>query len=254
MPELIDGSFYSSLIGKNVPCRLLIPELALQSLEPIPVLYLLHGLFGSCENWTDLTGLKRYVGDTTLLIVMADGGDNWYTDSEKKYESYLIQDLIPEIESRYNAGTVRAKRAIAGNSMGGYGALKIALKHPEMFSFTASFSGAFHLSRIVDGLEGGELAPSILRVFGDRHSQIRNDNDLFALASRSRGNADGLPGIYFDCGLEDEFIAANREFSSTLTAAGIEHEFLEIAGGHDWSYWDSRIGHLMSILKQRFLI
>ncbi|MEP6945926.1 MAG: alpha/beta hydrolase family protein [Acidobacteriota bacterium] len=254
MSELIDDVFYSSLIQKNVPCRIVIPDSASHGNEPIPVLYLLHGLFGSCENWTDLTALKSYVGNAPLLVVMPDGGNNWYTDSREKYESYLIQDLMPEIEGRFNAGTDPAKRAIAGNSMGGYGALKIALRYPEIFSFAASFSGALQATRFLQGSEESELAPSILRIFGDMQSRVRLDNDLFSLAARSSGNSDGLPYIYFDCGLDDEFIAANREFSSTLAKAGIEHEFLEIAGGHDWPYWDERIRYLISILKKRFLI
>ena len=254
MSELIDSVFYSSLIKKNMPCRVLVPDVVSQSDESIPVLYLLHGLFGSWENWTDLTKLRQYVDGSELLIVMPDGGDNWYTDSEERYESYLIQDLLPEIENRFRASADRQKRAIAGNSMGGYGALKIAFKYPEIFSFAASFSGAFHVTRFLPGMEGGELAPSILRVFGDERSSMRADNDLFAIAAKAASNASQLPDIYFDCGIEDVFIEANREFTATLTAAGIEHEFFEVDGGHDWPYWDERIRCLIPLIKQKFSV
>ncbi|HEX3100814.1 MAG TPA: alpha/beta hydrolase family protein [Pyrinomonadaceae bacterium] len=254
MSDLIDGVFHSSLIQKNVRYRVLVPHFVSESVEPIPVLYLLHGLFGSCENWTELTDLRSYVGEAKLMIVMPDGGDNWYTDSEEKYESYLIHDLMLEMENRFGASSKRDKRAIAGNSMGGYGALKLALKYPLVFDFAASFSGAFHATRLLGHSVDGELIPSISRVFGDGQSRVRIDNDIFALAARAAGNVDRLPGIYFDCGIDDEFIAANREFSSALTAAGIEHEFLEIDGGHDWPYWDDRIRYLVSILKHRFSV
>ncbi len=249
MSDLIDGVFYSSLIQRNVRYRVLVPDAVSQGNEPVPVLYLLHGLFGSCENWTDLTGLRRYVDGSDLLIVMPDGGDNWYTDSGEAHESYLIQDLMPEMESRFRASSERGKRAIAGNSMGGYGAIKLALKYPEKFAFAASFSGAFHVTRLV--ADSGELAPSIRRVFGDEGSRIRRENDIFEIAARSHGIAGTLPRFYLDCGTEDEFVAANREFASTLTAAGIEHEFLEVTGGHDWPYWDERIGYLIPLLKAK---
>jgi len=254
MSDLIDGVFYSSLIQKNMPYRVLVPDAVSRADDPLPVLYLLHGLFGSCANWADLTELKSYVENSKLLVVMPEGGDNWYTDSEEKYESYLINDLMPEIKSRFNASTERGYRAIAGNSMGGYGAIKLALKYPDIFSFAASFSGAFHVTRFVGDSAGKEFAPSISRVFGNDNSQTRTANDLFAIASRASGNGKRLPGIYLDCGLDDEFIAANREFAATLTAAGVEHDYLEVAGGHDWPYWDGRVRYLISILKDKFSI
>lgn len=252
MSKLIDGVFYSSLIRKDMPYRVLVPDVVSLAGGSLPVLYLLHGLFGSCENWTDLTGIQSYVDDANLMIVMPEGGDNWYTDSEEKYESYLIKELIPEIEGRFNAAADRGKRAIAGNSMGGYGALKIAFKHPEMFAFAASCSGAFHAAELPEDLTGCELTPSISRVFGKAQSRIRVDNNLFDIARRASLKANELPGIYFDCGLEDKFISVNRKFAVTLSQAGIEYQYLEINGGHDWSYWDRRIRYLVSSLKQKF--
>lgn len=254
MSDLIDCVFYSSLIRKDLPYRVLISDAVTQTDEALPVLYLLHGLFGSCDNWADLTGLRSYVEGTKLLIVMPEGRDTWYTDSEESWESYLIKDLMPEIQNRFNASAERRKRAVAGNSMGGYGALKLALKYPDTFSFAASFSGAFHVTRLAGGSDERELTPSISRVFGDENSQTRVENDLFTIAARAAGNANGLPGIYFDCGIDDPFISANREFAATLATAGIEYEYLEVAGGHDWPYWDERVRYLVSILKDKFSI
>ncbi|MEP6787374.1 MAG: alpha/beta hydrolase family protein [Acidobacteriota bacterium] len=253
MLDLVDGVFYSSLIQKNLPYRVLVPDATSRTDAPLPVLYLLHGLFGSYQNWADLTTIKSYVENKNLMIVMPEGGDNWYTDSEENWESYLIEDLMPEVERRFYAGGERRERAIAGNSMGGYGALKLALKYPDTFGFAASFSGAFRATRFLGGTDERELTPSVSRVFGDENSQIRIENDLFTIAAGASGNANGLPGIYFDCGLDDPFIAANREFAATLTTAGIEHEYLEVAGGHDWPYWDERVRYLISILKDEFV-
>ncbi|MFT3743533.1 MAG: alpha/beta hydrolase family protein [Pyrinomonadaceae bacterium] len=247
MSKLIDGFFFSSLIGKDLRYRAIVPNEARKSNA---VLYLLHGLFGSAENWTELTRLQEYAEHTDLIIAMPDGGDNWYTDSEEQYESFLIHDLLPEIEGRFGAPIDRNGRAIAGNSMGGYGALKIALKYPDLFGFAASFSGAFHVTRFLPGMDGGELAPSILRVFGDKDSSVRNANDIFTIAAAAAKAGPVTPRIYFDCGLDDPFIDANREFASALSAARIEYEFSELEGGHDWLYWDQRIAYLIQVLGQ----
>jgi putative tributyrin esterase len=252
MLKLVDGVVYSSLINKNVPYRALVPEAVSQRVHRPRVLYLLHGLFGTYENWTEFTNLRKSVEDPSFLIVMPDGGDNWYTDSDERHEGYLIHDLVPEIEHLFGIGSEGCERAIAGNSMGGYGALKLALKYPEMFSFAASFSGAFHATRLAGDANDDVLAPSILRVFGDGSSAVRSENDLFAIARRASTRSGGLPRIYFDCGVDDEFIDVNREFAALLSTIGIKHQFLEIDGSHDWPYWDERIRHLLSILEESF--
>lgn len=252
MSQLVDGFFYSSLIQKQLPYRAVVPSERPATDEPLRVLYLLHGLFGSYENWLDLTDLKTYAEGSNFLIVMPDGGDNWYTDSVGKYESYLIQDLLPAIEESFGASTERTGRAMAGNSMGGYGALKLGLRYPDLFGFAASFSGAFHVTQHNADALGSDLAPSLFRTFGPMGSDVRGDNDLAAIAQRAANAKGKLPRIYFDCGSDDEFIDANREFSSILSAAGIEHEFVEVHGGHDWTYWDGRLRHLLSVLNEHF--
>jgi putative tributyrin esterase len=252
MSNVVDGFFYSSLNQKNVPYRVVIPRRMLDARRPLGVLYLLHGLFGSWENWSDLTNLQAYAADADFLIVMPDGGDNWYTDSHEQYESYLIRDLLPSIEKEFGASPGRNGRAIAGNSMGGYGALKLALRRPDLFSFAASFSGALDVTRYDKDSCHSDLKPSVLRIFGPEGSDVRSDNDLFAIARRAVETRRELPRIYFDCGSDDDFIEANREFSSMLLTAGVEHEYSEVEGGHDWSFWDKRLRHLLPVLNEGF--
>src|SRR5678815_2397820 len=112
-----------------------------------PVLYLLHGLFGSYQNWCELTNIEELARDLNLIIVMPDGNDGWYTDSEStpanRYESFFINDLLPEVENLYRVIAAKEGRAIAGLSMGGYGAFKFAIRYPHEFKLAASFSGAF---------------------------------------------------------------------------------------------------------------
>src|SRR5260221_6906184 len=143
MSSDIDGVLKSSLTRKNVLYRVLLPAGYEKGEANYPVLFLLHGLFGSFENWTELTSLGRYIQNLPLIVVMPDGGDGWYTDSADvdANESYLIDELIPTVDRAFRTIPNRSSRAIAGNSMGGYGAFKFALKYPGLFCLAGSFSG-----------------------------------------------------------------------------------------------------------------
>ena len=145
--EPVEEKLKSGLMGREMPYRVILPPgYAARSQERFPVIYLLHGLTGHYNNWTDLTKLGDYSQRYRVIIVTPEGGDGWYTDSSAnptdKYESYIIQELIPEVERKYRTLPTRDKRAIAGLSMGGYGALKFGLKYPEKFVLAGSFSGA----------------------------------------------------------------------------------------------------------------
>lgn len=252
MSDLIDGVLISSLIHQEVRYRIIIPEKYDEKNGRYPVLYLLHGLFGSFENWSELTRLREYASGYRLIIVMPEGGDDWYTDrgSGEDHESYLIRELIPAVEGGFRTIETRGGRAIGGNSMGGYGAFKIGLKYPEMFTFAASLSGAFDAPTLSEAsMESvwSELGPSLTKVFGGDRSLRRTENDLIYLASKA---SRPLPRFYFDCGLEDEFIMTNRGLSQAFTELGVEHEYHEFAGGHDWSYWDFRIENLLRLASE----
>src|SRR5207248_10367596 len=102
-----------------------------------PVIYLLHGFGGHYNNWTDKTKVAQYAKQYGFLIVTPEGADGWYTDSvsapNDRYESYIIQELIPEIDKTYRTLADRDHRAVAGLSMGGYGSVKFGLKYPDRF-------------------------------------------------------------------------------------------------------------------------
>src|SRR2546423_483984 len=116
MSSLIDGILESFLIQREVRYRVIVPEEYFSSKARFSVVYLLHGLFGSFANWTELTNLQTVALDHRLIIVMPEGGDNWYTDagSGREYEGYLISELIPEIDHRFRTIADRSGRAVAG--------------------------------------------------------------------------------------------------------------------------------------------
>lgn len=256
MPEWQDGNLESQADGHGTPYRVLLPPDYTTSDRRYPALYLLHGLFGSFTNWTEL-GQLRATND--LIIVMPEGGDGWYCDVEntdEMNESRVVRELVPEIDAGYRTIATRDGRSIAGNSMGGYGALKIALKFPEMFSFAASFSGAFEAVNWTDqsppAEKWDEYRPSISRVFGNAESSTRAANDIFRLPAESSSQV--APAIYFDCGISDSFLAANRRLSRTLRECGVEHKFRILPGGHDWDYWSRQVSYLTKVIRERSYI
>lgn len=248
----------SEEMKRIMPYHVILPSDYENSAVNFPVLYLLHGLFGRFDNWLTNTGLADYASKYDLIIVTPEGGDGWYTDSlnngSDKYESYFIRELIPEIESRYCVIKERSGRAVAGLSMGGYGALKFGVKYPQLFALAISMSGAFDPATRTDdkpGVDWESFKPSIMQVFGEKDSNVRKENDLHELFEELHDQKiKSLPFIYFDCGLEDTFIKTNKDLSEIFVRKGIEHQFLQLPGAHDWEYWDWRVRHVLQLTDE----
>jgi S-formylglutathione hydrolase FrmB len=246
--------FQSRLVGKTLPYDVVLPRgygLLTARGTRYPVLYLLHGWGGSHSSWISESSLVRYAAQHQLIIVTPEGGDNWYTDGASsgadKYESYVLQELIPDVENRFRTLKNRGGRAVAGYSMGGYGALKFAFKHPEVFTLAASMSGAFDAATRTDD-------PSIMRIFGEAGGPVREANDLFKLAREiPRERARQLPFLYLDCGTEDPWTAANREMSGIFLERGIVHEYRQLRGAHVWPYWDRQLPEILSLTEEMLL-
>lgn len=245
---------------RALPFRVILPENYEASKAGYPVLYLLHGLFGSCDNWLELTAIESYLVDKEFVTVLPEGGNNWYSDSatikQDRFESSFINELIPMVESNYGISGERQKRAIAGLSMGGFGALKFALKRPDLFVFAGSMSGAFNapfLTGNEDNSDWQELYPSVLEVFGEESSPVRIENDLFGIIGKiPEEKRSSVPYIYFDCGTKDGFLKVNRELAKLLKDKEIAFQYDEISGGHDWLYWDKRIRVILKLVKEVF--
>ncbi len=222
-------------LRKMTSCMVILPENA--GPGPFPVWYLLHGLSDNHTAWTRRTNLERYLGSLPLIVVMPDGGRGFYTDSATEpagaFETFILRDLIGFIDRTFRTRAERAGRVIGGLSMGGFGAIKLALKYPEVFCAAASHSGALWCPSDLDGYEGSELH----RVFGE--NPAGGPDDIFALAERCPQVT--LPAMRIDCGTEDYLLMPNRKFHAHLEKLGIVHEYAESPGGHDWAYWDQQV-------------
>lgn len=254
--------FKSNLVGKVLPYSVVLPshyESPQYRTQLYPVLYLLHGLSGHYSNWLSKTKLADYAAEYQMIIVTPEGNDGWYTDSATvaadKYETYILQELIPDVESRYRASRQREGRSIAGLSMGGYGALKFAVKYPDKFIFAASMSGAFDAAARSDGdprFAWEYLRTSIMQTFGPPNSQTRASNDLHKLVRLLPGERiAALPFIYLDCGTEDGLLGTNRELATILLERKIPHEFRQLPGKHNWEYWDAQVREVLKIAMRK---
>jgi S-formylglutathione hydrolase FrmB len=227
--------YFSPALQKQTAANVLLPEGEKMS-GPFPVFYLLHGLSDDYTIWHRRTSIERYVQGLPLIVVMPDGGRSFYTDAEQgyAYETAIIRDLIGYIDRIFPTKAERAGRCIGGLSMGGYGALRLALRFPGMFCSAVSHSGKLDFAREE---WNGPHAEEFARIVG-KHPR-GGPNDLFALAEKVDRSL--LPALRFDCGTEDALLGCNRDFHIHLQNLGIPHEYAEYPGGHDWAYWDLRV-------------
>ncbi len=224
---------FSQSLHKMTAMNVILPE---QITGRLPVFYLLHGLSDDYSAWQRRTSIERYVQNLPLIVVMPDGGRYFYCDcvDGPQYESYFIKELIPYIDSVFPTRAERAGRAIGGLSMGGYGAIKLALKFPELFASANGHSGAYHIGAMPNAVHD---IPEWLHVFGPQPAGGKDD--VFALADHD--DRARIPALRIDCGTEDFLIESNRRLHEHLIERGIPHEYEEFPGAHTWEYWDVHI-------------
>jgi S-formylglutathione hydrolase FrmB len=247
--------FQSKLLNTTLPYNVILPtDYDTPRATRYPVLYLLHGLTGHYSDWVSRTNIADYASEYRLIVVMPEGNDSCYSDSgASKYESYILQELIPDVQQRYRTIEARYGRAIAGLSMGGYGAIKFGLKSPQTFVFAGSMSGVFGITRFSEEEVPGSWRES-LKLFGPVGSETRKANDLVEIVGKLRAERmPSLPYFYFDCGTEDSplIFPSNRELAILMFEKKIPHEYRELPGDHSWGYWDRQVQEVLRIAVEK---
>lgn len=216
------------------------------SLRRYPVLYLLHGHDGGHRNWLDRTNLLAHTARLPLIVVLPDAGNSWYTNSSarplERFEEYVAREVPAFIDQHFRTLTYREARYVAGLSMGGYGALKLGLKHSARFSLAGSFSGAPLAAEDTS-------SPTRMDAFGPAGSASRAENDLMALVRDAR-IADGTY-FYVDTGTSDRLLAENRAFVQAMAARPLAYEYHEVPGTHGWEFWDRRLPVFLKLVEER---
>ena len=205
--------------------------------RPWSVFYLLHGLSDDHTIWMRRTSIERYVNGLPLMVVMPDGGRGWYTNALEgdRYEDDLIQDVVGLVDRTFPVKAERSGRCLGGLSMGGYGAVKVGLKHHEMFASVNSHSGALSILRGPDASKG--IGAEFSRVFG-KSPENGPEDPWKIVASIDHGR---IPAMRIDCGASDFLLDQNRAFHKHLESLHVPHEYQEFPGAHDWGYWDRHV-------------
>ncbi len=256
--NVVEHKLASKMMSRDVPYRVVLPAgySDAKATSRHPVIYLLHGLTGHFNNWTDATKVEEYALAHKFIIVTPEGDNGWYTDSvtkaTDKYESYIVKELISEIDAKFRTLATRDNRMIAGLSMGGYGGLKFGLKYPEMFSLVGSLSGALGAAGWTEK-NAGLIAKSMDSVFGaDETGEARKANDIFKLVRElTPDKIKALPFIYQSCGTEDFLIQNNRDFMALLMEKKVPHEYRQHPGAHNWIFWDDQVREFLDVADRR---
>ncbi len=240
-------SLTSAALQRTVHFRVYRPA---DTTRTYPLLLLLHGFGGNHRDWSELTALSHDLDGLPLVVVMPDGDTSWYVnspvDTGARYEDYLVHDMLPAAAARYGGDTVAL--GVAGLSMGGYGALVLGLRHPEIFRFIGALSGSLDIPFGILALETygrGGLRRTLERSFG-------TDSSRWGAYDPSRlvGTMDSstVPYIYLANGIQDEFhgrMAFYRRFVKLLWERHLPYEYHETQGRHNWSYWSREIAPLV---------
>ena len=270
-PEVKTVEYEARSVARKLKYNIVLPKNYDASPEKkYPVLYLLHGYTSNYMDWAKL-GAGKAALPFDLIVVMADGGNSWYVnwsksegDVKNAWEDALIKDLIPHVDATYRSIPTREGRAINGLSMGGYGAMTVGLRHPEMFASVGSHSGAIGFARSVgkkirDGedLKKGQRKqsedPNLALGMPDFDSQAERTpkGDLFDTTDAADAHdpfilvtkipVKEMPHLYIDCGTEDFLYNDNREFVKLLLDKKIPFTWAESPGGHSPPYWAREI-------------
>jgi len=242
----------SKILNKEVRFTIYLPFDYETSNRYYPVVYLLHGYSDNDMGWLQF-GEANMIADEgianreipAMILVMPDGGVSWYVnnyDNSVRYEDFFYQEFIPYIESHYRIRAEKRYRGIAGLSMGGYGTLVNAFKHPDMFCACAAYSvGAFTDEEIIN-FNDAQWDNVLGKVFGvglkgkDRLTDHYQSYSLFNLI-KTRTEKIKSVRIYIDCGDDDFLYKGNCALHVLLRDLNVPHEFRMRDGGHTWTYW-----------------
>ncbi|MDR3689232.1 MAG: alpha/beta hydrolase family protein [Fimbriimonas sp.] len=230
--------YFSNALQFATAANIILPNPDIKG--PFHVMLLLHGLSDDHTIWSRRTSIERYVDGLPLIVVMPNGGRGFYCDAEEgfAYETAIAEELPAIVENYF---PTKLPWCATGLSMGGYGAVKLALKYPDRFKSGHSHSGAVlfgHWDPQTDGPGPRiELAEEFRRIVGD--TPRGGPNDLTVAAQKLVPVK--RPSLRIDCGTEDFLLEDNRRFHAFLDSIGYEHEYEEFPGSHEWGYWDVHV-------------
>jgi putative tributyrin esterase len=251
-PDVVlrDITFRSAALNRDMQYRVVLPATVAPG-HKLSVVYLLHGGGGGFRDWTNDSDVSQFA-ESGLVLVMPEGGSSYYTNAvdppQDRYEDYLVKDLISDVESKFPAAVGRSNRAIVGVSMGGFGAVNLALRRPDLFVFAGGISSAIDVPRRAFSIKRLQQSRHYNAIFGTSGSRARRDNDPFISARTA--NPEAAPYFFLTCGEQEGLLPANREFAALLGSRHFRFEFHTVRGGHDWNQWNAWLPRLFRSLAE----
>ncbi|MBQ9310411.1 MAG: esterase family protein [Bacteroidales bacterium] len=229
---------HSAIMDKDIDAIVVVPDKAFS--EACPSVYLLHGHAGSFKFWPSI---RRDIGQMAdqwgFIFVCPDAGNSWYIDSpvkkDSQYESFMTRELVPFVDSRYNTIANRNRRAVSGLSMGGHGALFLAMRHPDIWGSAGSMSGCPDI----------RLHPNNWNLEDVLGNYANNSQrwDAVCVVNQIKRIRNGELAIIIDCGEDDFMLEMNKDLHTRLLGAGIDHDFTTRPGTHWFNYWQNAIDY-----------
>lgn len=239
----------SASMQKDIKAVVIKPD-SYKAGKQFPVVYLLTGYGGIYSNWIEkVPGIKEDADRYNILIVCPDGGfGSWYWDSPVdpsfRYETYISKELVSWVDKNYKTLPNASGRAITGLSMGGHGALYLALRHPDIFGAAGSMSGGVDIRPFPNNWDMAKRLGS----YADNKAEWeeRTVINLLHLATA------GKPALIIDCGTEDFFYEVNERLHKELLYRNLPHEYITRPGVHNWEYWKLAVHYQLLYMHHYF--
>jgi putative tributyrin esterase len=242
--DLREVTVKSALLGTRVDMTLHVPAAA-RTLTNVPLIILLHGVYGSHWAWVRSAGAHRIAAELQqrgvlppcVIAMPSDGlwgdGSGYLPHRTQDFERWIVDEVPATVQIAAPCVTENSPRCIAGLSMGGFGALRLAAKYPKRFVAAAGMSSITHFE---------EMKLFVEERLGS-YTALEEDRSVLDTILRCR---EVRPALRFDCGTEDQLLEGNRALHAALLKAGIAHEYSEHPGGHSWEYWRARLPEVLA--------
>ena len=265
---LEEETIKSDILGRNVRYTVYLPADYDISQRSYPVVYLLHGFTDDNTGWLQFGEINRYadkaIAEGTIppmIIIMPNGDSSWYVnsyDGKENYEDFFIKEFMPYVEKKYRIKADKKYRGIAGLSMGGYGTLIYAFKHPDLFAAAAPLSAGVFSSDELTAMPDENYANVLARVFGrnlkgkDRLNNSWYSNSVLDIVAKESTERLSQVRYWIDCGDDDFLTKGNCLLHIALTEKHVPHEFRVRDGAHNWTYWRTGITDALHFIGDSF--
>jgi S-formylglutathione hydrolase FrmB len=249
--------FFAETLGVSTAMQVLLPQATgggqigmggARHKTAYPVLYLLHGYSDDESIWMRRTAIERHVAELGLVVVMPRVELSYYQNmaSGMRFWDFIAEELPALCRQWFPVSTRREDTFAAGLSMGGYGAFRLGLAHPERYGAVASLSGALDLSDLTTRWDGEpERLRKMQAVWGEQFERFGPDSDPLELATRLAQSGAQAPRFYQWCGTEDFLYAQNLRFRDHARRVGLDLTYAEGPGDHAWEHWDREIQEVL---------